>query len=135
MPQHSETEAIRDTDSMTYVPPDRNWYIAEIIMQIEIEGDADTLVHVETKLVYANSPDEAFEKAIQFGRAGEIQYENTDHNQVRLKFRGLRDLFLICDELKDGAEILYEERSGLSETQIAALVKPKSELAVFRADA
>ena len=119
---------------MPYIPPDRHWYIAEVVMQISIEGDADTLVHVDTKLVSADSPDEAFRKAEQFGRNGEVGYRNTDQMRVSVRFLGLRDLFLIHDELKDGAELLYEERSGLSEGEIAALVKQRSDMAVFRKD-
>jgi uncharacterized protein DUF4288 len=119
---------------MPYIPPNRHWYIAELVMQFDIAGEADTLVHVDVKLISADSPDQAFAKAEQMGRDGEVAYQNTDHKHVLIKFRGLRDLFLIYDELGDGAELLYEERPAIRENEIAAMIKQKSALAVFRKD-
>lgn len=117
---------------MPHIPPNRHWYIAEIVMQFDIEDEADTLVHIDTRLVRGDSPDEALRKAEQFGRDGETEYHNTGQKRVRVKYRGLQDLFLIYDELEDGAELLYEERSGLTEDEIKALLKEKATLAVFR---
>ena len=46
-------------------------------------------------------------------------------------FRGLGELVVIHDELEHGAELAYQERVGLTEEQIRALVIPKVQLGVF----
>jgi hypothetical protein len=111
---------------MPYIPPDAGWYLAELVMQFDIEGDETPLVHINTKLVRADSPEEAYLKATGLGQGEEITYKNTDGNQVNVRFRGLRDLFVVTEALEDGAELIYEEKDGLSEAQIARLVRGKS---------
>jgi hypothetical protein len=48
---------------MAYIPDDAKWYIAEIIMECQIEDDPRNVVHINIVLVRADSPEEAFEKA------------------------------------------------------------------------
>jgi Domain of unknown function (DUF4288) len=119
-------------ERVPYIPPDTRWFLAEVVVQFDEEGGNPPLVHVNTKLIRADSPDEAFRKAQQLGQREESEYENTDGKRVRVKFRGLRDLFAVSDGLEDGAELLYEELIGLDESQIQALVREKPNLAVFR---
>jgi hypothetical protein len=127
-----KSEVVDNRNFMPYIPANRNWYLAELVLQFEIEGSINSLVHINTKLIKADSPDEALERAKKLGTKAERDYENTDPKQVRVRFRGLRDLFLICDELEDGAELLYEEREGMDEPNILALVKDREGLAVFK---
>jgi len=117
-----------------YIPPNIKWFLAELIMQFDVEGDDTPLLHINTRLIRADSPEEAFVKSHQLGKQEELEYQNTDGDRVRIRFRGLRDLFGVFDGLEDGAELLYEEKVGLEEPQILALVREKSDLAVFRAD-
>jgi hypothetical protein len=116
---------------MPNIPPDTKWFLADVVLQYDEEG-CPPLIHVNTKLIRADSPEEAFIKARRLGQQEESEFQNTDGNLVRIRFRGLHDLFGICDELEDGAELLYEERTGLDEAQISALVREKQDLAIFR---
>jgi hypothetical protein len=118
---------------MPRIPIDTKWYLAELVMEFDVAGERP-LVHVNTTLIRADSPDEAYQKARHFGEGGESEYTNTDGNSVRIKFRGLRNLLPIYETLEDGAEILYEEISGLSNAEISKLVRDKSELAIFQHD-
>jgi len=61
---------------MAYIPPDAEWYLAHIVETITVEGNPRYAVHTNMVLVRADSPDEAFAKAEELGRAGEIAYEN-----------------------------------------------------------
>jgi hypothetical protein len=88
-------------------------------------------VHYNLTLVRADSPEEAYSKALVFGKHHESSYTNPDGKHVQAVFRGLRNLFVIYDELEDGAEILYEEQTGLSEEQITSMIPGKDALAVF----
>ena len=77
---------------MAYIPKDARWYLADIVLEHTIEGDARNLVHVNIHLIAADSPDQAYEKAMMLGRESEQTYTNTVGREVRVTFRGLRDL-------------------------------------------
>ncbi|MBX3062276.1 MAG: DUF4288 domain-containing protein [Anaerolineae bacterium] len=117
---------------MGYIPSDAKWYLAEIVQEMLIEGESDTVVDVNFNLVRADSPDEAYQKAVELGRNGESTYENTDGKEVRVVFRGLRDLNVIHDELEHGAELIYERKVGLTQAQVQTLSTPKEQLGVFQ---
>ncbi len=117
---------------MGYIPPDAKWYLAEIVEEITIEGEGDRIVHTNTVLVRADSPEEAYDRAIDLGRAGEVTYENPDGKQVRVSYRGLRDLNVIDGELEHGTELIYDKRVGMSEADLARWVSSKDDLGVFK---
>ena len=106
------------------------WEFARIV-QMRIEGEQRSLIHINTLLVRADSPEEAHQKACELGRQEERSYENTDGRVVSVIFRGLGELVVIHDELEHGAELAYQEKVGLTEEQIRALVIPKPQLGVF----
>lgn len=116
---------------MAYIPEDAKWYLAEIIEEFTIEDDLDTIVHINLVLVRADSPEEAYTNALDLGKEGEMIYQNTDNKQVTVTFRGLRDLNVIHDELEHGAELIYEERLGLSKEEVNRLVRDKEDLGIF----
>jgi hypothetical protein len=117
---------------MGYIPEDAKWYIAELVMEFQIEGDSRNVVHVNIVLIRADSPEEAFEKAEQLGREDEDTYKNPDNHTVTVTYRGIRALNVIHDELEHGAELMYEEKIGICEDKLQAMLTPKSELAIFR---
>jgi hypothetical protein len=114
-----------------WIPEDATWYIADIVLELTIEQEARNVVHTNMILIRADSPEEAFQKATQFGNAEESTYENSDGNHVVVTYRGLRDLNVVYDTLEDGAEIVYEEDIDVPEDTIQAWVKPKNQLGIF----
>ena len=116
-----------------WVPKDMEWFLAELIQQFEYANEDKRDVWVNTILVRANSPEEAYEKALKFGEAYNETYINTDNVEVTVTFRGLRDLYLIYEELQDGAEIIYEELEDISESEISEMVTPREQLAAIQA--
>ena len=116
---------------MAYIQPNTKWYLADMVIDFKIDGQPNHLVHVNLRLIRADSPEEAYEKAIRLGRQDDISYVNTDGDSVTVVFKGLRNLYGVCEEIEDGAELLYEEIDGVTEDAINKLVRPKSELAVF----
>jgi uncharacterized protein DUF4288 len=116
---------------MGYVPKDVKWFIAEIVEEITVEGDPRNVVHVNFNLIRAESPEEAYTKAIELGRGGETEYRNADGKLVHIRFHGLRDLNVIYDDLEDGAELMFEKRVSVPSDELQTLIRPKEELDVF----
>lgn len=117
---------------MGYVPADAKWYLAEIVLEIKVKDDPRNVVHTNQILVRADSPEEAFEKAIALGEewAG-VSYLNPYGKRVEHVFRGLHDLRVIMDELEHGCEIAYREDVGVTEDDLQAWVSKKEDLSVF----
>ena len=117
---------------MAYIPPDARWYLAEIVEEIRIESEPENVVHTNIVLVRADSPEEAYQRALALGKEGEMTYTNPDGKTVQVYFRGLRDLNVIHGELEHGTELIYEKRTGMSESDFARWVPAKEDLGVFR---
>jgi Domain of unknown function (DUF4288) len=116
---------------MPYIPANANWWLADLIVEFTIEGEDGNAVHYNLTLVRADSADEAYAKAVRLGERHEVTFTNTDGKLVNVRFRGLRDLMVIHDELEDGAELLYEEEADVAEDRILAAIRPKHKLSVF----
>jgi hypothetical protein len=116
---------------MGYVPEGARWYVADIVLELTIEDEARNVVHVNTLLVEADSPEQAYTRAVELGQQAESDYENTDGKLVRTRFRGLRQLNVVHDELEHGAELLYTESVGVPEATLREWARPKERLGVF----
>lgn len=114
-----------------YIPKDAKWYLAEIVMETKFDGDYDNLVNNNLTLVRADSPEDAYEKALLLGKESELIYNNTDGEKVTVIFRGLRNLHVIYDEFEHGSEILYEKYEGISDEALAKMIRPKEQLNIF----
>jgi hypothetical protein len=117
---------------MAYVPQGAKWYVAEIIEEITVEGDPRNVVHKNLVLIQADSPDEAYAKAVELGSEHDSSYDNPTGKLVRARFRGLGYLDVIHDDLEHGAELLYEQKTSVPEERIQEWVLPKERLTVFR---
>lgn len=116
---------------MAYVPENARWYLADVVIEHKIEDEPRNVIHINTLLVRANSPERAYQRALKLGKDAEHEYQNSDDKTVRVLFRGLRDLAVIYEPLRSGCEIIYSERVGLTEEETAKIVSPKEELGVF----
>ncbi len=116
---------------MGFIPKGAHGYLAEIVLEHVVEGDRRNLVHVNTCLVEAASPEEAYRKAIQLGREAQFRYLNTDSKRVRVRFRGLRELNVIHGALEHGAELSFEEAVAVPERKLKRWATPKRKLSVF----
>jgi len=118
-------------EAMAYIPKDARWYLADIVVELTIEDQVDNVVQINTYLVEASSPEQAYTKAQTLGEQENSVYENTDGKQVNVSFRGLKNLDVIHDPLEDGSEIMYTERCGVSKRDLEAMLCPKDQLGVF----
>jgi Domain of unknown function (DUF4288) len=116
---------------MGYIPEDSEWYVADLVMEITVHGASSNVVHRNLTLVNAHSPEEAHEKATRFGYKSETSYENTKRQLVEIRFRGIAELDVVYEPLEDGAELMFEERIGVSSEEIQRLIPSKEQLDVF----
>lgn len=117
---------------MGFVPPGAEWYVAELIEEIRVEGDDRNVVHKNLILIHARSPEAAYARALQIGEAGESTYQNPDGATVKSNFRGLGYLDVIHDGLEDGAELLYQKKVSVREEELAQWVHSKEDLTLFQ---
>lgn len=117
---------------MAYIPENAKWYLATLIEEITVEGDNRNVVHKNLVLVRADGPEQAYENALDLGKNSEDSYENPEGKLVRIRFRGLRELNVVHDELEHGAELSYEESLRVSEEEIQSLLRRKEDLAIFQ---
>jgi Domain of unknown function (DUF4288) len=117
---------------MGYIPRDARWFIAELVVECRIEEDPRNVLHVDHVLVRADSAEEAYTKALELGADKELAYVNTEDKKVVWHFRGLRDLFVVHDELEHGGELLYEEEIDVTDASIQEEISTKESLSVFR---
>jgi hypothetical protein len=110
-----------------------SWYLADLIIKIAVSDDPRTVVHRNTVLVHADAADQAFDKAMQFGRESETSFQNPAGKRVTFEFVGVAELQEIVDEAPyDGAELCYSEYINWDRRKIDALVKDKGDLHAFR---
>jgi len=117
---------------MGFIPDGAKWYLAEIVEEITIEDDPRNVVHRNLHLVRADSPEEAYQRAVDLGTAGDDSYDNVDGKRVTIRFRGLCYLKVIHDELEHGAELRYREDIAVDESTIQEWVASKEDLGAFR---
>jgi hypothetical protein len=108
-----------------WIPKDMEWFLADMIQELKVGDATDSTVWINTHLIKASTPEEAYEKAVNHGKIYESSWRNSEGEQVVSRFRGLRDLLLIYEALEDGAEIMWEEQEDVSEQDIQEMVKPR----------
>lgn len=117
---------------MAYIPRNAEWYIAEIVEELKVEGDARNVVHCNLVLIKASSPEDAYTRAEELGKLGESTYNNPEGRMVIARFRGLKELDVVHDPLEHGTELRYSEDVSVPEQRIVGLLKKKEQLNVFR---
>src|SRR5438046_58275 len=115
---------------MGYVPEGAKWYLADIVQEITIEDDSRNHVHTILVLVRADSAEEAYQRALEIGAREEQQrsFKDLQGRGVSSRFRGLRDLNVIHDQLDHGAALRYTVEDGMDEDAIQQWVTPKERL-------
>ena len=117
---------------MGYIPKSAKWNLATIVLEITVEDDPRNIVHRNLTLVRADSPEEAYQKAMHLGAVVNQPYDNPAGKRVTTRFRRLYELIVIHDELEHGSELSYREDISADESVVQQWVSPKEELAVFQ---
>jgi Domain of unknown function (DUF4288) len=117
---------------MSYTPKDAHWFIGQLVEEFRVEGSKRNAVHINSVLIEASSPEQAYQKAVELGRQANNEYENPEGKKVVHRFAGLRNLDVIYFPIEHGCEIMFEERLGVGPAALRKLVRKKNDLEAFR---
>jgi hypothetical protein len=107
---------------------DPKWYIGELIEEITVEGEPRNVVHRDVKVLYANSPEEAYGKAQALGKETETNHLDPERKLVRTRFWGLAELNVVHDDANSGTALFYEENIGVPGEKAHHWILPKKNL-------
>jgi hypothetical protein len=112
------------------------WYVASYLLRfVEIKDERKDnarrkfLSWENTVLVKARSLEHAYAKVTKIGRAKTRPYRGGPKGiPVRWVYEGVTDLLPVYEKLRDGAEIMWTERTPRTVKTLRALVKSKKAL-------
>lgn len=116
---------------MPYIPSDAEWFLADLVEAVSVAGDPRIVVHVNSVLIRARTPQAAHSKALALGRKSDLSWKNAAGRKVTVRFLGLGELNVIHDKLEHGAEIAYDQHFVRSVKEARRHVSPKSRLGAF----
>lgn len=119
---------------MAWIPENIKWYFADLIVEIVVDNSLGNCVHQNTVLIRADSPEDAYEKALELGQEENSEYKNPEGITVQSTFRGIKNVCPIYDPLEHGAELYFEEVEDVSEEEIQNMIRSKEKLAIFKPD-
>jgi len=106
------------------------WYIAELTEEVTLEGDPQNLVHKKTRVIFADPPQDAYEKALSMITEHEISYINEHHKAIRTRFWGLRELNLSNEDM-ERIGMLPEDRAGIARRRNSTGLSPEQQFALL----
>lgn len=112
----------------------RNWYIAEIIEKCEPVDRNENLDlrRVTTwgnfHLIKADTPEKAYEKAVKIGKDGEYKFINADKHEMEWVFVGIADLIPVCEDIEDGAELMWTDYGFISDRRTQRIPRKKEDI-------
>ena len=89
---------------MGYIPEDAKWHIVDIIVEIKIENEPRNVVQTNIVLIRADSPEEAYAKAIELGKEEEASYKNSLCTGQKMAKIVRRRKFSVVGGFRVGAE-------------------------------
>jgi Domain of unknown function (DUF4288) len=107
------------------------WFVATLIVGCRIENVIEENYMYDEQVVLLKAPDEnaAYEKALKIGKEQEVNYKNSDGENVIWEFLGLEDLEeLDGNRIQDGIEIKSRLKESDDPSQKA---KSRERLSVF----
>jgi hypothetical protein len=116
---------------MAYIPKDARWFLADLVVEIRVQGSKRNIVHINTTLIEAKTPVMAYRRAMELGKKANSRDKNIHGKEVVSRFLGLCNLDVIHFELEHGCEIMFVEKLGVTAKGLRKLVRKKEELEAF----
>ena len=110
-------------------PRKMKWFVADLVMEIKVNGDARNVVHVNTVLIHAEDIEHAYRRSVELGRSQAWKpYSNPAGRKVSTRFVGLGFLGDVSGPLEHGVELVYAEHIGVGKAKLARMVRSKEDL-------
>ena len=112
----------------------KNWYIVEILEKCEpvIRNEENDLRRVTTwgnhHLIKADSPEQAFDKAVILGKEKNYKFINSDKIEMESIFVGIGELIPIYEDIEDGSELMWTNYGFISNRRTMKMPYKKKEL-------
>jgi hypothetical protein len=107
-------------------PEMARWYIAELVEELILESNIRNVVHRKTQVIFADSQEDAYQKALSLSTAHEIGYLNQTHKLAQTRYWGLNELNLLQNDKSEPHLTKpvphYRASDRLTPAQIAALM-------------
>jgi len=110
-----------------------SWYLSREIIYFEFADQTNQdeyQVWENLILINAQDPEEAYQKALKHGFDSEGEV-TIDGRKGRSRFKGLKTLIPVYEDIEDGAEIEWLEYV-IGKDELESLVKPKEDLPAFQ---
>ena len=117
---------------MTYVRPEWKWYVVQLVTETRVDGDPRLVGGLDIVLLHADSPEEAYGKALAMIDDYEYVYRNVEGVPVRERCLGIANLDIIQEvDLKDGTDLAQRIMTDVSSEELQGLVRDKEQLSLF----
>lgn len=113
--------------------PTARWYIAELTEEL-IEGNPRNIVHRKTRVIFADSAEDAYQKALSMSAEAEAEdaYLSQEGDKSRTRYWSLKELDLLGEGSADSAATPvspkrrprphYRQSDHLTPAQVAILM-------------
>jgi len=71
------------------------WYIAELVEELILDANVRNVIHRKTRVIFADSEQDAYEKALSLSSEHEPTYLNQIHKSSQTRYWSLNELNLL----------------------------------------
>jgi hypothetical protein len=108
-------------------PETARWFIAELIEELILAGNVRNVVHRKTRVIFADSHQDAFDKALALSTEHEPSYLNQKHDSPQTRYWCFHELNLLGDEKPAPVEAKkprphYRKSDNFTPDQVALLM-------------
>lgn len=114
---------------MANSPVAPRWYVAELTEELAVAGSPrPSIIHRKTRIIFADSAEDAYEKALTMSAEHEPAYLNRNNGAAQIRYWGLSELNLVDEKpgtemtAKPPATVHYRKSDDLTPAQIAMLL-------------
>ena len=105
------------------------WYIAELVEELILGGNVRNVIHRKTRVIFADTHDDAYQKALSLSTEHETTYLNQKHESSQTRFWGLSELNLLkqasetpTQEISRSVRPHFRQSDKLNPEQVMALM-------------
>jgi len=106
------------------------WYVAELTEEVTLEEDPLHVIHRKTRVIFADSAEDAYQKALSMIREQEVSRQSESNRGIRTRFWELREL-IFSNEDRERAGGLPRERTGEARRRTSTGPSPERQFALM----